>query len=265
MKNAVLFLAAVSLIVCLSGCQKKINPLRTTILDVGKADAIIIQTNTKAVLIDCGEKDDGGDVVEFLEENAISSVEYMIITHFDKDHVGGAAKVLKNIPVENVIVPDYTHDSKEVENFIAAMNAKNIKPLQLTEPLTIQLEGADFTLYPSMQRSYAENYDNNHSIVTAVQFYDTSLLFAADATKERLSELMTLGHYDFLKVPYHGRTIDNLDEFLTATSPVIAAVSTSSEEFKTEDLLKQHGITYQSTCNDGDVTVISDGTLIYFE
>ena len=50
-------------------------------------------------MIDCAEKDDGKDIAEFLEKKGITNLDYLIITHFDKDHIGGAAKVLHSVYV----------------------------------------------------------------------------------------------------------------------------------------------------------------------
>ncbi|MDO4555742.1 MAG: MBL fold metallo-hydrolase, partial [Lachnospiraceae bacterium] len=63
--------------------------LTVTILKVGKADAIMIQTEDKVMMIDTGEEDDKDKLAIFLKQENISKVDYLIITHFDKDHVGG--------------------------------------------------------------------------------------------------------------------------------------------------------------------------------
>ena len=69
----------------------------------GKADAFLLYTEESAVLIDCGEKGFGKEILAYMEEAGIESLDYLIITHFDKDHVGGAAKVINSTPVETVL------------------------------------------------------------------------------------------------------------------------------------------------------------------
>ena len=68
--------------------------LTITALSVGKADALVLKQAGHTVLIDTGEKDDGDKIVRFLKNQGIHSVDLLVITHFDKDNVGGAAKVL---------------------------------------------------------------------------------------------------------------------------------------------------------------------------
>lgn len=238
--------------------------IEVTVLDVGKADAMVICTPEHTVVIDCGEKGDGKDVVDFLENKEISTVDYMIITHYDQDHVGGAAKVIKKMDISNVIAPDYFEESKEMDKFSDALAEKNITPVFLTEVMTFSLDGADFVVYPPEQEKYLNNSDNNHSLVTSVTYGETNMLFTGDAMELRLEEIMNIGQFDFLKVPYHGRTIANLSEFLDNVQPSLAAISTSAEELKITGLLDERNISYKATCNDGQITVISDGKEVYF-
>lgn len=280
-KKSGIFLAF-TLILSLFGCSEPVKPesslsqpeqsaalpviddIEVTLLDVGKADAMVICTHEHTVVIDCGEKNDGKAVVNFLEDKGISTIDYMIITHYDKDHVGGASKVIKKMDVENVIVPDYDEESKEVSNFNKAMDEKNITPVVLTETMKFLLDDAEFTVYPPESDNYADNYDNNNSLVTAVRHGENGLLFAADAMELRLEEIMNIGHFDFLKVPYHGRNIANLGKFLDSVTPEIAAVSTSAEEFTVAGLLDERNISYKATCSDGQISIISNGKEVYF-
>ena len=64
--------------------------LKIVLLKVGKADAIIAQANGKAIVIDAGEEEDGEEIVTYLKNQGLSRIEALIITHYDRDHVGGA-------------------------------------------------------------------------------------------------------------------------------------------------------------------------------
>lgn len=76
-------------------------------LKVGKADTIILQTANHSAVIDCGEEDDSKEILQFLSDNSISCIDYLFITHFDKDHVGGVANVLNGMKTEKIITPLY--------------------------------------------------------------------------------------------------------------------------------------------------------------
>lgn len=259
------------LILLLTGCSnagttetEAPQPLTVTFLKVGKADGIVIQTAAHTAVIDCGEKSDGSKMVEFLEENGVTSVDYMILTHYDQDHIGGAAKVLKNFTVQHVIAADYTEDSKEYEKLVQTMETQNLSFEIPSEPLSFRLDDAELTVFPHVAEDYQEGFDNNCSLVTKITHHKNTLLFTGDAMQERLKEIMDIGDCDLLKVPYHGRDIPNLPEFLDAVTPEYAVISTSAKELSdaTVQALSDREIRTMTTCDDGSITAVSDGVSI---
>lgn len=240
------------------------NELTAEFLDVGKADAIILTTSASTVVIDCGEKGDGKEVVKYLEDKEITSVDYLIITHYDKDHVGGASKLIKSLDVKNVLAPDYEAESDEVDKYKKALSEKNIEPKLLTEDISFTLDGVEYTVDAPDKKDYGADNDNDFSLVTKVKHGDNTLLFTGDAMDTRLSEIMDIGHCTLLKVPYHGRKLDKMSEFLDAVSPECAVVCTSQDEFSgaVQKLLKKNNITYYATCFNGNISAVSDGSKI---
>lgn len=238
--------------------------LTVTFLDVGKADAIIIHTGSEFAVIDCGEKGDGKEIVEYIEENGGDSIDHLIITHYDQDHVGGAAKVIKELDVKNVYAPDYDEDSKELDKYYKALEEKDMEPQLLTSDIAFSLGDAEFTVYAPKLTDYGDGDDNDFSLVTRVEYGETSFIFAGDAMEQRLSEIMDIGDCDLLKVPYHGRRLDNTDQFLDAVTPEYAVVCTSADEFdsKTQLSLTKRGIEMYATCYNGTITAVSDGKSI---
>lgn len=235
--------------------------MTVTFLDVGKADSMIIRTPQSTVIIDCGEKGDGKEIVSLLEDEGVTTVDYLIITHYDKDHVGGASKVIKNLDVKNVLAPDYEEISEEMDKYHKALAEKNITPQLLTSDLSFELDSADYTVFAPEKDYYGEDNDNDFSLVTKVKYHDITFLYTGDAMEQRLEEIMDVGHCDLLKVPYHGRKLDNLNDFLDAVTPACAVVCTSAEEFasKTQNALSERNIPTYSTCYNGRITAVSNG------
>ena len=100
MRKKICIAAALGMILAtvLSGCSsEKENSLEMAFLKVGKADTVIITCGAKTMLLDCGEYDDGEEIVSFLRAKGVKKVDVMLITHYDKDHVGGAPYVLDNV------------------------------------------------------------------------------------------------------------------------------------------------------------------------
>lgn len=241
-----------------------VGELDLTVFDVGKADSMVLTSENSTVIIDCGEKGDGKEIISYLEEKNISSVDYLIITHYDKDHVGGAAKVINNIEVKNVLAPDYEESSDEMDKYNKALSEAGITPQILTGDFSFTLDNAEYTVYAPKQSYYGEDNDNDFSLVTKITHGNNVLLFTGDAMEQRLEEIMDIGDCDFLKVPYHGRSLDNLDDFLSAVTPEKAVVCTSKSEFSadTQKELINRNIEYYATCFNGKIEVKSDGNNI---
>ena len=271
----VLFLAA---LLVLAGCSggsreqeaaQRDRELKITFFDVGKGDAVLLESEEQTMLIDTGYDDTADVVLEYLETEDIQTLDYLVITHFDKDHVGGADKILETVEVQEVLEPDYESNSKQTEQYKEAMAAKGITPEKVTDTTDVPFAGADCTVYPPRQEDYEEE-DNDFSLVLSVTFGEERFLFAGDCEKERLSELMAeedlnLRH-QVLKVPHHGREEKNSDKFLLAVSPEAAVITCSEEEAPDReilDLLAQLGAEVYLT-SDGTVTCVTDGSALRF-
>lgn len=267
-KAAAVLMAALTIFADTSCSGKKtpvdVGELEVTFFDVGKADSIVLRSENSTVVIDCGEKGDGKEIVTYLEENDVSSVDYLIITHYDKDHVGGAAKVINKLDVKNVLAPNYEASSDEMDKYRKALTEKNITPQLLTSDMSFTLDNADYTVYAPKKDFYGEDNDNDFSLVTKVTHGDNVLLFTGDAMETRLDEIMDIGKCTLLKVPYHGRKLKNIEEFINSVSPRCAVVCTSQEEFSSQvqNILLDKKIPTYSTCFNGRITAVSNGSEI---
>ena len=270
--TAILLLLAAAAVLVIAGKEKRggvtaADPLTVTILKVGKAAAISLEAAGKAVVIDAGEEDDGVEVVDFLKSRGISRVASLIITHFDRDHVGGADLLVESLPVEQVILPDYVGSGVEYLDFIAALDAAGITPVLLREPMSVSMGQASLTIEPPSSYEIPADVaeiDNDFSLMVTVTHGENRLLFAADAEKQRLRQWLSsdsAGAYDFLKVPHHGIYNALLPEFFQTVSPRYAVICCSEKnpaDPDTLELLKVYGADVLQT-RYGKVTVISDG------
>ncbi|MCH5212041.1 MAG: MBL fold metallo-hydrolase [Oscillospiraceae bacterium] len=233
------------------------------ILKTGKSDAILLETENYTVVIDAGEKSDGKKIVSRLEESGKEKIDYLIISHFDQDHIGGVPKVLDGIEIGEIIAPDYEGNNSEYENYVEAVNAKGITPTILKETRILTLDDTVFSLYPPQQKSYDEA-DNDHSIVVSVIHGENRLLFAGDCETERLAELPEqLGNMEhiFLKVPHHGRYCDGMSGFIESVKPKYSVITCSNKapaDTEVLDILENAGCEVYQTVN-GAVSVVSDG------
>lgn len=268
-KLAVLLLSSILAVSPLCSCSGKQEPvsskeLKVTFFDVKKADAMVIESENSTVVIDCGEKGDGKKIANHLKESGRTKIDYLIITHFDRDHVGGAAKVVNSFEIDNVLIPDYHSPIDEYDKFCKVAEERNLELTRLREDVSFTLDDVDFTVYPSEKDFYGDDDENDFSLVTKAVHHKNTLLFTGDAMEQRLDEIMDIGECTLLKVPYHGRKLDNIADFLDAVKPKCAIVCTSSNEFasKTQKALTDRNITTYATCFNGDITAVSDGSSI---
>lgn len=274
LKRAILSICLLTVFL-FSGCQNKnditveapavTGSLDFTVLKAGQADAIFMQTENHSIILDCGEKDDGDELTELLQEKGFSNVEYIFITHFDKDHVGGFPEVMENVTASNIIVPNYVGNNDEYEDYLKTVADKNLEITALAEDTSFVLDDVLFEISVPKKQSYAEG-DNDFSLVMSITHGENTFLFTGDAEADRLSEALSeFGRqYDFLKVPHHGKYNKITQRFINTVKPKYAVITDSDKnpaEKKTVSLLETAKAEIYST-RDGDVSVVSNGTEI---
>ena len=247
--------------------------LKVTVLKVGKADAIVLQSAGKAMVIDTGEADDSEKIVKFLKEAGITDIDAMIITHFDKDHVGSAGAIAEQCNVGKVLVPDYQGSGEEYESFMNAMKAAMIELEPVKDPLEFSFGETTVKIEPPLDYDVdliadaVEDFDNTMSLMTTVTCGEKKFLFAGDADRRRIKEWLSnteVGHVDFLKVPHHGLFNAELEHLLEVTTPDYAAITCSKKnpaDETTLEMLVKHGVNVFQT-RDGVITAVTDGTKI---
>ena len=253
----------------LAACGAQADALRVDFYDMGKADAMLITTPSGVrILIDAGTNKGGKALVQRFKKEGISEIDTMIITHYDKDHVGGADKILEEIAVRQVIHPVYNKESKQHTQFMEALEALHdieTFPMEIQSDMQMQSDdGVTMSLTAAHKKSYGRDEENDFSLAVRLTYGETTFLFAGDAEAPRQKELMEEGSVkcDVLKVPYHGRLVSMSEKFLTEASPQIAYITDDEEEPASPEvirILESLGTKVFSSREDGDVTVISDG------
>ena len=114
--------------------------LRADFLKTGKSDAILLQADGTVILVDTGDADDFSTISKCLREYGITEIDYLIITHFDNDHIGSAATVLQNYGVKTVFLPDYIRDSSLYRRMMDALELlPEVEVRRVTETITLEV------------------------------------------------------------------------------------------------------------------------------
>lgn len=246
--------------------------LKIHFFDAGKADAILISRNSEEgnynVLIDTGEEELGETILEYFKKKGIEKLDYLIITHFDKDHVGSAAEIIRNVQVGKVLQTNTTKESRYYEEYLKAVNEVGLVPVTVAENSYEFLLGSLSFVVQGPEGVYEKKESNNSSLITALKFNETKYLFMGDAEDERLEDFFETGlateMYDVLKVPYHGHYQENLEALIRTLNPKYAVITSSFEEMEdseTRALLEEAEVKTFLT-RQGAVDITSDGTTI---
>ena len=267
-------LLAISALILLAGCMNtdvadysgEGTNMEVYCFSAGKADSFLITTENSAVLIDTGLKGFGGDVLEYLKQKGIEKIDYLIITHFDKDHVGGAAKIINSICVDNVLQNNSPKDSSAYTKYLSAVSNAAITPVTVTETYCFELDGVGYVIDASGSEKYKDKTSNNCSLIVSVLNGENKLLFAGDIESERICEFIDSNstRYDLLKVPHHG-VYDAFTGFLIeSVGPRYAVITSSDEEPESDETiaaLEGAGVQVFTT-RTAPVKVESDGVSI---
>ncbi len=229
----------------LTGCGRASIPAADTTLTVtcmkgGAADAFILTSENHVTIIDTGLEKKGDKLVDLLNEKGITRVDELILTHFDKDHVGGADHVIENFEVGKVYTTYHSKESDDITEYLNALKAAGMEETQVTETISFEADGISFTIYPPKVSNYLEKDSNNSSLVIKVSVGENSMLFAGDAEYERLAELIQtegIGNCTILKVPHHGRFNENTKAFIEYVNPEYAVITSSKADPGDQEVL----------------------------
>lgn len=263
-------------------------PVRVWFLDVGEADAALVQCDGKAMLIDAGNVEDGPFVAEFLQQRGVRSLEYIVATHPHEDHVGGIGSILGKIPVGTLLSPvdemparDASEGNEDTSSQQLNISAYSVLRRQLRQnriSVSIPAPGSHYALGNAdieilgPVSSETDNL-NDLSIVLRIVYGNVSFLFTGDAEYQELQDITESGAVlssDVLKVAHHGSTDAANFSFLEAVSPSCAVISVGAENehyHPTEKLLRMLedvGARILRTDRHGTICVTSDGKTLQY-
>ena len=230
---------------------------------VQDADCCILLSGGSCVVVDTGEEEDGTHIVSLLRERGVEKIDCLVLTHPDRDHIGGASLLLDSFPVEMAVMPYYGQYNASYNALLKKMEAAGIEPLFPAKEFRMTEGALELTFYPPEKTFYDQ--DNDYSLALLVKHGDVHVFLTGDAEKVRLKELekLTLPRIDLLKVPHHGRSSTASSDYIARISPAIAVVNASAPEAKIQKTLQKIGASVYTTVGQ-DRLFTSDGKIIVY-
>lgn len=240
--------------------------LRVTVLDVGQGDAILLQVPEGAVLVDQGPPE--ADVAGQLEELGVERLAALVLTHPQRDHVGGAADVLERVRVDAVLDPAIPAPSPEQDAALAAARGRGVPVLvaragQVYRVGRLRLR----VLWPEGEAPVGPD-PNDFAVVLVATFGEVDLLLTSDA-EGAVTVPVRPPPVEILKVAHHGSADPYLPRLLALARPRVAVVSVGEENrygHPAADTLAAleaaPGLAVYRTDLGGPVTIETDGESI---
>ena len=277
MKRIIVFAAI--LLLLLTGCAEQSeranapggpvllgDQLKVHFIDVGQADAILVQNQQANLLIDAGNNADGQLVADYLQKQGVEKLDMVVGTHPHEDHIGGLDTVIKQYKVGQIYLPKVNHDTKTYQDVLLAVKAKNLK-------VTAAVGGQEFTLGDAKVEILAPNSANykelnDYSIVCKISYGKNSFLLTGDAEELSEQEMLRKGYNlkaDVLKVGHHGSHSSTSEAFLKAVAPEWAVIPVGQDNDyghphqETLQRLAAHRAKVYLTSQAGTIVMTSNG------
>lgn len=284
LKNLILLLLLLSLVAfsgCVTNCMSGIFILDKTLIntdspyssdekfkvhfiDVLQGDSILINLpDGKNMLIDAGPVSTSSKVIEYINSQNITKLDYVIGTHPHSDHIGGFSPIINDFDIGKLYMPKVSHTTKTYLDLLDTIENKGLTVNTAKKGVTILNEdGVEITILSPVQELY--NDLNNYSAVIKLKYDETSFLFMGDA--EQLIEEELLGDIkaDVLKVGHHGSDTSTSEQFLKAVSPEYAVICVGINQYgqPSSDILnrlKAYNIKVYRTDKNGNIIISSNG------
>ncbi len=238
-------------------------------LDVGQGLSIFVQSGGETLIYDGGDRETSSFVVAYLKEQGVTSIDYLISSHYDSDHVAGLIGCLNAFDVKNVISSDYVHDSQTYQSFVDTVEKQGLTMQHPAVGTAFTFGDGSFTILAPAEIDADDS--NNNSVAIRLVNGENSFLFTGDAESSSEAQMCRLDmdlSCDVLVPGHHGSATATSWEFLQATVPEYAVISCGSEnsyghpDKDTMDKLEAMEIQVYRTDKQGTIVATSDGTTI---
>lgn len=238
----------------LSWVEPLLDDVRFTVLDVGQGQCLLFQSEGYTFLVDCGGDEDGeaADIgAETLLSQGVTRLDGLILTHCDRDHVGGVEGLLSRVDTSLLILPEGENDLN----------------LEGREAVVYARENLELTFGSGVLRIFPAKYsgtDNEKSLCVLFDTEKCDILITGDrdsAGERALLESGNISKVDVLVAGHHGSRYSTCQELLTAVKPDIVCISAGENNLyghpapELLNRLAENGCTVCRTDVSGDILI----------
>ncbi|WP_060680227.1 ComEC/Rec2 family competence protein [Virgibacillus halodenitrificans] len=262
----IVFFTVITLFPASSYSKERQMDMEVHFIDVGQGDSILIQTpQNKNILIDGGPPDAGERIVSYLKKEGIKSIDLLVVTHPDVDHIGGLPHVMGQIPIKKIVDSGKLHTTRTYGKYVRQIRKQEI-PVQIAK-IDDQLK-VDSELKIQILNAFEKMKTNNQSsIVLKLTYNKMDFLLMSDVEIEQEKEFIKKHNLqaEILKVAHHGSNTSTSLGFLKEVSPQVAILTYSKQndyghpvDRVIRNLTKVNSFIY-STAAFGNIVIRTDG------
>ena len=248
----------------------KAGTMEVHFIDVGQGDSTLITCEGHSMLIDTGEAVKGTAIQNYLQKQKIDKLDYLVLTHPDSDHIGGAPVIITKFKIDKVFTSNYEKDNKTYMKLIQALDNKHLKQTTPKVGEKYSLGTAEFTI---LAPNADYNNPNDASVALLIHNGKNRFLFTGDAEEDAEQDILGNGldvSADVYKAGHHGSRTATSEEFFEAVSPSSAVISCGEDNSyghphaQTLNTFRMNGVKVYRTDEEGTIIATSDGNQITF-
>ncbi|MDD2972946.1 MAG: ComEC/Rec2 family competence protein [Lachnospiraceae bacterium] len=248
------------------------DEMQVHFMDVGHGDSTLITCGDHAMLIDTGDDSKGTTIQNYIQKRGIKKLDYLILTHPDKDHIGGAPVIITKFDIDQVFMSYYEKDSKTYKKVLEALDYRNLNYTTPEVGTVYTLGSAKFTVIaPNGGYDQYGDDSNNSSIGFVLENGKNRFLFTGDAEEAAENDIVKNGidiRADVYQVGHHGSKTSTTEALLESVQPSFAVISCGVNDdhghpnAQTLNRLRGMGVQVYRTDEQGSIIATSDGEKI---
>ncbi len=245
--------------------NKKLSEMKVHFIDVGQADAALIQYDDRVILIDSGDWN-GNETVHYLNQLGVKKLDLIVGSHPHADHIGQIDKVIHDFEVDEVWMSGGTTTSQVFQRVLAAIDEHDIGYDEPRAGDSFQI--GDLKIDILSPTSITGNL-NDDSIVMKLTYGKISFLFTGDAETSAENKMVSSGQNlssTILKVGHHGSDTSSTQSFIDKVDPKVAIMSVAAKSKYNHphqsviDRFHERGTNLFATKSHGTIVVSTNGS-----
>lgn len=239
---------------------------RMTMLDVSQGQSIALFSGRDTVVIDCGSNgttdDAGTHMTQYLRGCGRQKVNLLLLTHLHADHAGGAARLIRQMRVQMLVLPaDAENNADLLDEILEAADEAGTRVYQIRDRAELSVGPLSLQLWCA-----GKNGEREMAVVSSLGAFDLLVTGDLELSVEReLVREVTLPKCEVMVAGHHGSRYASSDELIEAADPDVALISVGYNTYghPTPETLARyaaHGIPVLRTDEQGNIVLRMDET-----